>query len=446
MSKLKNWIGYPLIVALLAIAGLYASLPSTGDAQGTVVVRRQYRRNFINNAGLQYHQRYGAAAAGVANDAYGPDRFYVLNERQPAFSGKTVTITGSGTSRTCTASAAVFSAADVGGYVRTPFSATGGHAITAFTSTTVVTITTIAGYTNEAAVSFSVAGVSCSRTTGDTNALYAARLTQVDATAQRMGLAQIVCAEDTRALRSRSCRVKARIRCSASQAIRIALVEWTGTADSVTSNIVNSWTNSTYTTGNFFTSTTTTVTATAAITPSAATWTDIETTGTVSASANNLVFFVWVAGTLAQSGTLDVSQCGLLDGVDAAQWIPEDQTSDLVACQRYFRKNTPPDTAAANEVAVVDHYFAGAFAANSTLIYVPFPTPMRAAPTLTYYKSAAGTGTNGQWQIFDGDWNQTTAIIAQQTTTTGFFAQMSPTITSGTVVLMQPVWSADAEL
>lgn len=79
----------------------------------------------------------------------------------------------------------------------------------------------------------------------------AIRLTQSQASAQRIGLAQIVESVNIRDLRSQAATMAARIRCSSSQAIRMAILELTGTADTVTSDIVNNWASTTYSAGNF---------------------------------------------------------------------------------------------------------------------------------------------------------------------------------------------------
>ena len=141
------------------------------------------------------------------------------------------------------------------------------------------------------------------------------RITQNQASAQRCGIAQIIESINCRDLRGKSVVLDFDLRCSSSQAIRYAILEWTGTADSVTSDIVNSWTNGTFTTGQFFNSTSLTLVGTGSITPSANTWTTATAlTGTVSSSANNLIVFIWSEGTLAQNATLDLAKVQLERG------------------------------------------------------------------------------------------------------------------------------------
>src|SRR5581483_6064460 len=87
---------------------------------------------------------------------------------------------------------------------------------------------------------------------GENGVPYCQRLTQTQASAQRMGRAQIIEAINCRHARGQSVTLSGRIRCSSSQAIRYAILEWTGTADSVTSDVVSNWASGSYTAGGFF--------------------------------------------------------------------------------------------------------------------------------------------------------------------------------------------------
>lgn len=140
------------------------------------------------------------------------------------------------------------------------------------------------------------------------------RMTQPDVTAKRMGSAQPIESINCRDLRGQTVALRARVRCSASQAIRWAVIEWTGTADAITKDVVSSWTSGTFTTGNFFIATTTTIAATGSVTPAANTWTDLLASATISSSANNLIVFIWSEGTLAQNATLDLGLVQLAQG------------------------------------------------------------------------------------------------------------------------------------
>lgn len=205
------------------------------------------------------------------------------------------------------------------------------------------------------------------------------RLTQNQATAQRMGYAQIIEGKNCKYLRGQTVTLSFRLRCSASQAIRYAILEWTGTEDSVTSDVVNSWTNTTYTTGNFFISTTTTIptNGVTSITPSANTWTDATAlTVTLGTSFNNLTVFVWTEGTAAQNVTLDVSRVQLEPGSTATafEYLPIDV--QLERCQRYYWRQTGP--LAFSYMSA----FAPASSTTAGTALVTFPVQMRRDPTV----------------------------------------------------------------
>jgi len=233
--------------------------------------------------------------------------------------------------------------------------------------------------------------VQCSRQDGDTRSRYCGRIKQNQASAQRAGMVQILDADTSRRFRSQDVRAQVRIKCSSSQAIRIALVEWTGTADSPTSDIVNDWTSGTYTTSNFFISTTTTVVAVSSVTPSAATWTALSVTGTVSSSCNNLLLMVWSEGTMAQNVTLDVTEVGIFHGAETRLWMPGDATVESQRCRRFCVRLRTSD------VGEVPAYKDGTLAWTSFLLTLS--EPLRAAPTITDSVPTWNAGTPGATQV-----------------------------------------------
>jgi hypothetical protein len=164
------------------------------------------------------------------------------------------------------------------------------------------------------------------------------RLSQSQATAQRMGNAQIVEARDSKRFRGKQVTLGGHLRCSSSQAIRYAILEWTGTADTVTSDVVNNWTNGTFTAGQFFLGASLTVAAVGTITPAANTVTPWSLTANISGSCNNLIVFMWTEGTAAQNVTLDMVW-GLVQGDATAEtwpYAPRSMQQELALCQRRF--------------------------------------------------------------------------------------------------------------
>lgn len=164
------------------------------------------------------------------------------------------------------------------------------------------------------------------------------RLTQSNMTAQRMGYAQIIEGNNCKDLRGKTVTFRVgRYRNSNPAAVRFAVLEWTGTEDAVTSDVVNDWTSSNYTPGNFFLGSNLTVSGVAAATPSAATLTTgPELTVTLGSSFNNLIVFVWTEGAAAQNSTLDLgkAQIELSSFATAFEWLPYTQVQNL--CERYL--------------------------------------------------------------------------------------------------------------
>lgn len=243
------------------------------------------------------------------------------------------------------------------------------------------------------------AAIQASRQDGD-RARYCGRIKQNQASAQRAGWAQILEGIDSRPFRSQAVRLQCRVKASASQAVRIALIEWTGAEDSPVSDPVNDWTSSTYTTGNFFKSTTTTLVATTAVTPGAATWTDLSVTGTVSSSCTNLIIMVWSEGTMAQNVTLDVTEVSLTLGTEAKLWTPPDPGTEFLRCSRYFYRwqNVGTDGAV----------LMGGRNGVKQLALQAFPLAcrMRTVPTVSWSAPTwIGTGTQTGNQM--SGWNET---------------------------------------
>jgi hypothetical protein len=213
------------------------------------------------------------------------------------------------------------------------------------------------------------------------------RLTQPDVTAKRIGLAQIVESANSRDLRGVAAAMAARVRCSASQAIRMAILEWTGTADAVTSDVVANWSSASFTAGGFFNSTTLNVIATGASTPAANTWTDLaEITGAFGASLTNAIVMVWTEAALAQNATLDLDQTQLEPGAICGAFARRPLGEEMALCLRYL------------ELISTGSTFAGmpGYTAGSSIVRTGgiFRVTKRAAPTLTATTASINVNAN----------------------------------------------------
>lgn len=196
------------------------------------------------------------------------------------------------------------------------------------------------------------------------------RITQSQASAQRFGVLQIVEGSSARHNRGQAVTLSARVRCSNSTTLRYAIIEWTGTADTVTSDFVNDWTSGTFTAGAFFKSTSTTITATGSTALTANTFAKIALTGTVGSSAQNVVVFFWTDSTQAQTSTLDVGLAQLESGSAATPFERRSYGDELALCQRYFQK------------AEAGSNIGSWQSTTAALMYCGFNTTMRVAPTI----------------------------------------------------------------
>lgn len=166
------------------------------------------------------------------------------------------------------------------------------------------------------------------------------RLTQSNATAQRIGSAQIVESITSREMRGSDVCLSGKVRMSAAATVAYAILAWTGPADSVTSDVVNSWTNATLTTGNFFNSSNLSVVATGTLALAANTVTDFSVTGSVPSGCNNLIVMIWSSATMAQTATLDF-RAKLEKGSVATAFVGPEPDAELNRCLWFYQAIKP---------------------------------------------------------------------------------------------------------
>jgi len=264
------------------------------------------------------------------------------------------------------------------------------------------------------------------------------RATQSQASAQRMGIAQIIEAANCKDLRGQAVALIGKLRCSSAQAIRYAILEWTGTADSVTSDVINSWTNGTFTAGQFFNSTTLTVSAVGTLTPVANTVTDFQLPATLGSSGNNIIVLIWTEGTAAQNVTLDVAW-QFAKGDFTGQTYPISRRSreqEMALCQRHL---VVYGGNAAFEAACIG------FAATTAIAngIFAFPVAMHRAPSVTY--SAVG-----HWVIqYSASSTVVTVIAINQSSpilTSVYFTGTGTPLTVSSCVVVQANNTTSAKL
>lgn len=195
------------------------------------------------------------------------------------------------------------------------------------------------------------------------------RLTQSNASAQRIGSAQIIEAKRSKALRGSKATLSAKVRMSAAATLRYAVLAWTGTADAVTSDVVLSWASATYTAGNFFLASSIAVVAEGNVALGANALTDVVLTGDVPSGCNNLIVFFWSSATMAQTATLDY-RAKLEKSATATAWVFPDADEENARASYFYQTlgNGLPS-------------YAGS--ATSIRCGSSFPYKMRTTPTIT---------------------------------------------------------------
>lgn len=208
---------------------------------------------------------------------------------------------------------------------------------------------------------------------------YMMRLTQSQAAAQRMGNAQIIEASVAQRLRGKQVTLGGKLRCSSSQPIRFAVLEWFGTSDVPVSDVVSNWGSGSFTAGSFFLGSNLGVVAVGSITPAANTITDWSLVGNIAAS-NNIIVMMWTEGTAAQNVTLDMTW-GLVVGDASAETWPYEMRSpqqERGLCERYCEDGA-------------FGWYGNTASAGSYSVFVNYRTIKRTTPTL----SGADQGASG---------------------------------------------------
>lgn len=255
----------------------------------------------------------------------------------------------------------------------------------------------------------------------------AVRLTQAQAGAQRMGCAHIIESVNCRNARGQAVASNWWVTSSTSQNIRYAILEWTGTADVVTSDVVLDWTSGTYTPNNFFLTANLTVTAVGVQAVTAATPVVLSAlSGTVGSSDNNSIVFIWTESTCAQNVTLDLSMVQYALGTTLGSFVWPQQPEVLAQCQRYYQKSynqsVKPGTFTTNGATQLTQGVGASTLAGGFTIFLP--VSMRpGSPSLSIFNPSAIGGSN---QVF----NYSTNTACTGTSSAAFEGSITVSFTS----------------
>jgi len=149
-----------------------------------------------------------------------------------------------------------------------------------------------------------------------------------------LGMSQILENDETIPLQGQVIRfaLSAKTESSTISQARIAVVAWTGTADSVTAAMVSSWA----ATPTYAASFTEVASATLNLTNS---WQEVSLSCTVPASATNLIFFVHTPNSESVNDVLSVTAVRANVGSTAIPYLRRKNQEELAMCQRYYEKS-----------------------------------------------------------------------------------------------------------
>jgi hypothetical protein len=176
--------------------------------------------------------------------------------------------------------------------------------------------------------------------------------------------------------------------------VKCAIVAWSGTADTVTSDIISAWgaegTNPTLIANATYENTP----ANLNVTTSFATYS--VTANVDTASTANIIVFIWSDVTDTTAGDfLYITNAQLEIGTSATPFERRLYNQELANCQRYYEKSYAQGTVAgtAQSYPAYGNYFNGmSNTSGQKIVILPFKVTKRASPTVTYYDAAGNSG------------------------------------------------------
>jgi hypothetical protein len=259
-------------------------------------------------------------------------------------------------------------------------------------------------------------------TTVPTNGEFAIAL-DVETVNKKFGIATIIENKDVIGLVGNTVTFSFKAKVSATTKldnVKAAIVAWSGTADAVTSDIISAW-------GAEGTNPTLIANATYENTPANLNLTTSYATYSVSAavdtaSTQNLILFIWsdvTDTTLGDFLYIAEAKLGLGSTATAFQYAGGTFQGELAACQRYYFRNTSDST-----FGTIGAYgvLNGAAQFVGTM---PFPVPMRVAPTTVEFSTILAQDVSG------GGTYAVSAVFVDANITTKFCYQLTCTVAAG---------------
>lgn len=227
---------------------------------------------------------------------------------------------------------------------------------------------------------------------------YGIQIKQTAAASKLFGTVQWLPSQDSLPLRGRT--VTFQINNMNGVSIRLAILSWTGTADTLggARDPIASWAtpNESIPNSTFFKTTTQTLDGYIASTSATGV---ISITATVNSAANNVALVIWTAATYAQNATFQWSQAMLMDGAITQDYSPRLMGDEESLCDAFFYSTFARGTAPATNVGTNtgEMVYAATKTTTGALQYSAkhvFARRMRANPSaaiVTYNPAAANT-------------------------------------------------------
>lgn len=307
------------------------------------------------------------------------------------------------------------------------------------------------------------AAVNITKFYGGYYSFYPLSITQTQATAQRFGICQVVEHSITKPLRDRTVTFQFAARSSAANTvIRYAICTQTGTADTtVVKEIINSWTSTNYTPGNFFVSAngftvraqgSTTVTNAGPDVNGTDPSTPISISTTIQQADENIFLFAWTSAALPQNTEVRFEAVGLFDGTSPRLWQARLPEIERFLCSRYYttsyNNNIAPGTVTTDPggnaalISPNQQIFHALSETTWIMGNCQFPIEMRITPTVTIYNPV--TGVTGSVRRADNNTGNITGVtININSLGLSGFSQITGAFTTDTPYRFH--YTADAE-
>lgn len=210
-----------------------------------------------------------------------------------------------------------------------------------------------------------------------------------DSAASQFGIVHFLDAQDSKALRGQTVSLSVDAWGTAVTNLRMAVIEWASTADTLTSDVVGTWGagNPTLATNWSYIGTPASLVIT-----SSRTRVKVENI-TISGTVNNLGVFIWTPDLQTSTDVLNIARVKMEVGALASPFAPRLFEDELSKLARYFWKSFAIGTAPAQNVGAGTGelcFMAGSAGAGSQRGQTEnFPVVMRGIPAMTFYNPAA---------------------------------------------------------